>query len=537
MRYSLEYSGSKGVNLYSISYPNQYGFGNLALGDPCTGNGDCVSQPNPNYGEDVGYRGNQGFSTYQGINNRLAIQDLFHLGIALTATYTWSHAIDNMSSTFFEAGGQGVASQYGNQNITINNGDFDAGFLDPYQPALDKGNAEFDIRHRVTLQGNWPIPPWKKPGWIGALTRGWSLNPLFTGRSGQPFSVFDTSSQTLDLNAPRATLIGNYPTRRNTFVPSAEAPDLIQLITFLPSEIAREPNPLTPGAQWPAKMTARDAFRAPGFVNLDVGIHKDTRLTERLTLQLRGEFFNVLNHANLYVIGTSADVGTGNTVNACFGCTGSNYDQREIQLAARVKFLNTHFALVKETPSTPARHLTLYMRWLAPGSMSLFYFLAALIFIPYPGLQNDELFFSGSLFSPEFTYYRLAIGSAKIPLMVMSYSGALKTWLYAPLFGWMAPSVWSVRVPVALIGAATVWLTWIWVRRIAGIRAAVIATALLASDTLYLLTDVFDWGPVALQHLLLMGGLIAVHSWISAGSRLALAAGFFFWDSACGIRH
>lgn len=335
--YGLEYSGSKGVNLYSISYPNQYGFGNLVLGDPCTA-GDCVSQPNPNYGEDVGYRGNQGFSTYEGLDNRLSVYDLLHLGIALTANYTWSHAIDNMSSTFFEAGGQGVASQYGNQNITINNGDFDAGFLDPYDPGLDKGNAEFDIRHRVTLAGNWQIPSWKKPGWIGALTRGWNLNPLFIARSGEPFSVFDTSSQTLDLSAPRASFVGNYPTSRNTFVPSQTMPDLIQLITFLPSEIAREVNPLTPGAQWPSNMSSRDAFRAPGFWNLDVGVHKDTRLTERITLQLRAEFFNVFNHANLYVIGASADVGTSNTVNACFGCTGSSYDQRQVQLAGKLIF-------------------------------------------------------------------------------------------------------------------------------------------------------------------------------------------------------
>jgi outer membrane receptor protein involved in Fe transport len=336
--YGLEYSGSKGVNLYSISYPNQYGFGNLALGDPCTGNGDCISQPNPNYGEDVGYRGNQGFSSYQGLNNRLALYDLLHLGIALTANYTWSHAIDNMSSTFFEAGGQGVASQYGNQNITINNGDFDAGFLDPYDPGLDKGNAEFDIRHRVTLAGNWRIPSRRKKGWIGALTTGWNLNPLFVARSGEPFSVFDTSSQTLDLSAPRASFVGNYPTSRNTFVPSQTMPDLIQLITFLPSQIAREPNPLTPGAQWPSNMSARDSFRAPGFWNLDVGIHRDTKLTDRFTLQIRAEFFNIFNHANLYVIGTSANVGAGNTVNACFGCTGSSYDQRQVQLSAKLIF-------------------------------------------------------------------------------------------------------------------------------------------------------------------------------------------------------
>ena len=85
-------------------------------------------------------------------------------------------------------------------------------------------------------------------------------------------------------------------------------------------------------------MSKRNAFRAPGFRNLDLALYKDTKLNEWLTLQLRAEVFNIFNHANLYVIGTSADLGAGNTVDACFGCTGSTYDRRQVQLAARFSF-------------------------------------------------------------------------------------------------------------------------------------------------------------------------------------------------------
>ena len=64
--WSLEYSGSKGVHLYSIDYPNQSGFGNYALGIPCTGiqpdgTTDCTAQLNP------GVFGGRGLSRKSGL--------------------------------------------------------------------------------------------------------------------------------------------------------------------------------------------------------------------------------------------------------------------------------------------------------------------------------------------------------------------------------------------------------------------------------------------------------------------------------------
>ncbi len=94
---------------------------------------------------------------------------------------------------------------------------------------------------------------------------------------------------------------------------------------------------LTPGSSW-TPMSGRDSFRAPGWWNLDLGVYKDTKITERVSLQLRAEAFNIFNHANLYVVGNSADLGAGNFVGACFGCTGSTYDRRHLQLAAKIVF-------------------------------------------------------------------------------------------------------------------------------------------------------------------------------------------------------
>jgi 4-amino-4-deoxy-L-arabinose transferase-like glycosyltransferase len=121
--------------------------------------------------------------------------------------------------------------------------------------------------------------------------------------------------------------------------------------------------------------------------------------------------------------------------------------------------------------------------------------------------------------------------------MVMSYSGALKTWLYAGLFQFFEPNLWSVRIPVLLMGMATIALTWVWLRRLAGPRAAALAALLLGTDAMFLITNTFDWGPVALQHLFLMSGLVAFDSWLRTSRLkfLALAAllwGLGFWDKA-----
>jgi outer membrane receptor protein involved in Fe transport len=338
--WAVEYSGSKGVNLYSIAYPNQTGFGNMALGDPCTGlqpdgSTDCVSQPTSKYGVNIGYRGNQGFSIYHGLNNKIRLSNFMNSGVNLMINYTWSHAIDNLSSTFFEA--SGLTNQYGNNNITTNNGNFIFGLLDPFHPKLDRGDAEFDIRQRLTFAGDWKVPFGAKSGIYKAVLGGWSLNPLFTARTGQPYSIFDTSVQQLPLNTPRATFIGNIPSGSNGLVATG-TPDNYQYLTFTSSQVSHIPMSFAPGSSWPSSMSGRDAFRAPGWWNFDVGVYKDTKITERVSLQLRAEVFNFFNHANLYVVGTSADVGSGNSVNACYGCTGSTYDRRHLQLGAKIIF-------------------------------------------------------------------------------------------------------------------------------------------------------------------------------------------------------
>jgi hypothetical protein len=105
------------------------------------------------------------------MNNKVVVRNFLNSGVDLTANWTWSHSIDNMSSTFFEAAG--VTNQCGNANITTNNGDFVIGLLDPY-PSLDRGDSEFDIRHRVTFAATWLNSYTRTTGFAGRLLSGWN---------------------------------------------------------------------------------------------------------------------------------------------------------------------------------------------------------------------------------------------------------------------------------------------------------------------------------------------------------------------------
>ena len=78
--------------------------------------------------------------------------------------------------------------------------------------------------------------------------------------------------------------------------------------------------------------TARNAFRRPGFWNFDFGVQKNLPLAEHVSLQLRAELYNALNHANLYVADFETDIATLAYVPAFY------QGRRQVQLAAKLAF-------------------------------------------------------------------------------------------------------------------------------------------------------------------------------------------------------
>jgi hypothetical protein len=155
--------------------------------------------------------------------------------------------------------------------------------------------------------------------------------------------------------------------------------------------------------------------------------------------------------------------------------------------------------------------------------------IVELIFLPLPGLQQDEVLF-----------LRPFLRGNTASLMLMDYVGALKSWLYWPIFSIWSPGVWSIRLPVCLVSVATLLGFASLIRRVAGPLAGILAALLLASDASFIFTNVFDWGPVAFL-LFASVALLTLGQWFLVSGRgiwlaaAGLIAGLALWNKAAFI--
>lgn len=325
---SVSYSGSRGEHLYSISDVNAAGSANAYLSTPCTpgvfGNpGTCTARLDSQY-SDIDLRSNGATSTYNAAIARVVTRNFWNTGITLDANYTFSHAIDNLSSAF----------SYPPL------GDYQLGFLNAFAPSLDRGSSDFDIRHRVAVAAIWTIPFFRSRNLLGLrflsdALRGWQLAPVFTARTGSPFTLYDCSNA-LEF-CERAETAGPLPKRGVSNVPMS-APDSFLYYAFtttLTSQAGVWYNPalgVSDFGPYPSNMLGRNTIYTRGNWNVDAGLYKNTAITDRLSLQLRLEIYNAFNHANFIVNTSDADVSSYAGVDGYFN------GNRNLQLGARLTF-------------------------------------------------------------------------------------------------------------------------------------------------------------------------------------------------------
>ena len=318
---AVEYTGSHGSDLYTINRLNIPG-SKLVYG----GTGSATARINDQYSY-INYRTNGGFSNYNSLNLRGELKNFRRQGLSLRTNYTWSHAIDNISNTFSEA-------------VT---GAGNLGLLDPLNPGLDKGNAEFDVRHRFVLAAIWDVPFKTSNKMLARAVAGWSIIPNVSVRSGSPFSLWDCENAGYVL-CPRATY--NQPFKAN-YTQRPTGPNEFAYLGAgnFNSDYANPLVGVSDFGPFPANMTGRNVFKGPGNWNVDLAVHKTFAVTERFKLQFRAEAFNALNHSNLYIVNSNTDVSAftakTNYVTAQKGIrqdNGTSTENRNMQLALKLIF-------------------------------------------------------------------------------------------------------------------------------------------------------------------------------------------------------
>jgi 4-amino-4-deoxy-L-arabinose transferase-like glycosyltransferase len=163
------------------------------------------------------------------------------------------------------------------------------------------------------------------------------------------------------------------------------------------------------------------------------------------------------------------------------------------------------------------------------GACALYLFFG-LYMLDMPGLQYDEALFTNAAFGNvdgSYVAWELPLFGKQTPIMLMSYIGALKAYIYAPIFALFGANPIAFRLPVVLFGLITLLLTFLVVRRMLGLAAAIISTLLLAADPNFIYANKLDWGPVSLMFLLQMASLYCLYRWLTDDRLRFLVLGGF----------
>ncbi len=293
--FSASYLGSHGVRLFSRGAVN-------LCSVPVTLNSagtDCVRPldqffPDPNnpdpYGS-VDYKSDIGSSTYNGLN--LSLQRQLTNGFSFLARYTYSHSIND--------GSVGGGESSGPENINC--------------LACDKGPSVFDIRHNFVAEEVYQLPfgpgtnHLKRSGALGKLVGGWMVSGVNTWHTGHPLTVGMDLSNSIS-GGPFDGFADTYllPDGNDQ---TSQRPDIVPGVPLtLPGGGHNGVPLINPAAFQAPPVDANGNFtrfgnegngmiRALPSWQIDLGLEKDTRITERFTLEFAVQAFNLFNHTQL----------------------------------------------------------------------------------------------------------------------------------------------------------------------------------------------------------------------------------------------
>jgi Carboxypeptidase regulatory-like domain/TonB dependent receptor/TonB-dependent Receptor Plug Domain len=237
-----------------------------------------------------------GKSNYNSLQAQLRITS-WH-GVTSIMNYVWSKSLDNSSD------GEDFEPNAAQPN-------------DSTRPYLEYGPSNFNLPQRFTWIFGYDLPT--MGGNMQKLKNGWGVNSTVTLQSGQPFQLnynFEDDYSGSGNGFDRPDVVGPIVYHPNTPL------DYLDMSSFA------IPCSITPAAQIAPTATAadcaigtrhfgnegRDELHGTTYKQWDFALYKNTAITERVTLQLRADFFNILNHpnfANPFLPAFIADAGAG----------------------------------------------------------------------------------------------------------------------------------------------------------------------------------------------------------------------------------
>ena len=224
-----------------------------------------------------------------------------------------------------------------------------------FLPKYRRGPSDFNVKLNDTLNALWNLPTPFHGGFAGKFTQGWQLGTIVSLQSGLPFTPLIANDPLgLGNTAPFA-----FPSRLrggscSSLVNPGNINNYVKLSCFtLPLQPATVPAGVNcipfsnPASGTPPTCSnllgngGRNEIYGPNLINTDFSVRKNTKMTERLTLQLRAEIFNLFNHPSfLPPIANSTFFNADGSAAANAGALNQQVPDnwREIQLAIQLLF-------------------------------------------------------------------------------------------------------------------------------------------------------------------------------------------------------
>jgi hypothetical protein len=199
--------------------------------------------------------------------------------------------------------------------------------VNPIKPALTRGLSAFNIPQNFVVSYSYNLPTGKLGG-PKKLVDGWQFSGITTFSQGIPVYIFENDDHSLlgtDTSGPLPLGIDT---------PNYSGGSVKKLNPRKPGNLYFDTSGFSAEPIGQLGTAGRRFFSGPGLNNFNVALSKNTKFSERCTLQFRAEFFNVFNHTQFQAVASS----TGNFNSPEFGQASAAADARIGQLALKLQF-------------------------------------------------------------------------------------------------------------------------------------------------------------------------------------------------------